>query len=147
MSKSIFTGVVATLLCVAAAAQAQSSAVALREANFKQLGRATKAVNEELKKDAPSLTTLRAESAKILQLSRELPKWFPAGSGPSSGQETEAKAEVWSQPREFAVAAKRLQDAASVLALAKSVDQFRTGVKGTGAACKGCHDQFRLQKK
>jgi cytochrome c556 len=72
--------------------------------------------------------------------------WFPAGSGPQDGKKTDAKAEVWSKPAEFAQAHTRFVDAAKALqAVVTTGDMAAIGAstKTLGAACKGCHDKFR----
>jgi cytochrome c556 len=47
----------------------------------------------------PDLPTVRANSAKLVQLSRAGSHWFPAGTGPEVGK-TRAKTEIWQKPEE-----------------------------------------------
>jgi cytochrome c556 len=140
-------GLALSLTVGAAAAQvATGGAVKDRQAHFLQQGAAFKALLDELKKDQPDPAVISGNAAKLKSLSIELPTWFPAGSGPATGVKTEAKAEVWSEPSEFAQAAQRFQaEAAKLDQLAMAGDL--AGVKAeagmVGGACKNCHDQFR----
>lgn len=120
-----------------------------REAKFKAIGKANKAITEELKQGAPSLDTIKTNTTRLAALSTELPSWFPAGSGPGSGIETEARAAIWEKPEEFRQAAARFKAAADALnAAAASGDlaRIRAAAPEAGASCKGCHDKFRDKK-
>jgi cytochrome c556 len=121
-----------------------------RQESLKQLGGAFKAINDELKKDAPDAALLRANSAKMSRLSAQLPRWFPKGSGAEAGVKTAAKPEIWSDPSGFAEAAKALQAQTArfaQLSAGGDLNAFRSQVRPTGGACKGCHDKFRVEEK
>jgi cytochrome c556 len=84
-----------------------------------------------------------AHARALLVLSASIPKMFPPGS---DFGETDAKAEIWSQPVEFeqaaGLAAKR---ADALFSAAQNGDQatLSVSVKELGEACKRCHDKFR----
>jgi cytochrome c556 len=121
-----------------------------RHENFKQQGAAFKAINDELKKDAPDRAVLTSNAVKLKTLTTQLPSWFPKGSGPESGFKTDAKAEVWSDAAGFAAAVNRLQVETSKLqqvAAAGDMAAIRAQVRATGGACKGCHDKYRVPEK
>lgn len=142
-------GLAAVLVAVAGAgfaATRMEQAVAARHANFKEQGAAFKALNDELKKDAPAKAVLAASALKLKSLSTQLPTWFPRGSGPESGSKTEAKPSVWTDAAGFSAAANRLQVEASKLqqfAAAGDVAGLKVQARAVGGACKACHDKFR----
>jgi len=62
--------------------------------------------------------------------------------------DTKAKPEVWTDTAKFAAALKELQTKSAVLATLVASDKtnsaaFQKAVTDVGAACKGCHDDFR----
>lgn len=138
----------ATLLAAPVLAATPADLVKARIANYKQLGRAFKAVNDELRGGSPSPAVLRQSSAMIVAAARNQYRLFPAASKPKAGLETDAKLEIWRDPKGF----RARQDA-----FAREAAAFRKAVTGgdtalikgearkLGAACKGCHDQFRVE--
>ena len=125
-------------------------AAGARHQNFKQIGGAFKAAMDESKKGSPDMAVIGASAQKLVALSRQLPSWFPAGSGPGSGANTAAKAEVWRDPKGFAAAAQRLQaESLKLQQVAASGDESaaKAQVVALGGACKNCHDKFRVPDK
>ncbi len=121
-----------------------------RHDNFKAQGAAFKAINDELKKDAPDKALIASNALKIKASSTALPSWFPKGSGPESGVKTDAKAEVWSDAAGFAAAANKFQVEASKfqqLAAAGDIAAIKAQVRPVGGSCKGCHDKYRVPEK
>jgi len=92
----------------AMAQSAGAKAVATRQANFKQLGGAFKAINDQLKAGAPDMAVIKASAQKMKDLAAQEATWFPAGSGPEAGVKTGAKPEIWSDAAGFAAAVKLL---------------------------------------
>ena len=134
----------------AIAQTAVADAVKARHEHFKQQGAAFKAINDELKKDAPSMAVITPNAVKIKASATDLPTWFPKGSGPESKLETDAKPEVWSDSAGFQAAAKKLQAETTKLAAvatANDLDGVKAQAKVTGGACKNCHDTYRVPKK
>ncbi len=82
-----------------------------RHENYEKIGDAMKAISRELKGDSPNLDSVRAGAATIAQLAPQVPTWFPAGTGPDVGK-TEARADIWQKPEDFAAKAKDFQEAA-----------------------------------
>jgi cytochrome c556 len=120
-----------------------------RHEHFEALGKAMKALGDQLKNNAPDLTEIRANAAAIDSYAPQVKTWFPAGSGPQDGVKTHALAAVWTQPDAFGAKAAKLTDAADALnAAAKSGDlaAVRGAVPPLGGACKGCHDEFRRKE-
>lgn len=128
---------------------AAGHAVAVRHANYHQLGGAFKALNDELKKDTPDKAVVSANAQKMAALADQLPTWFPKGSGPESGAKTGAKPNIWTDPAGFAAAARMLQvETAKLQQVAMTGDMaaVRAQVRATGGACKNCHDKYRLSE-
>jgi cytochrome c556 len=103
-----------------------------------------------MKSGAPALDQIRPAVLTIKTHSSELPTWFPAGTGPESGVKTEALAKIWEDQAGFQAAAERLAGEAAKLsdvATGEDIAAIGAQVQATGAACKNCHDQFRMKKK
>jgi cytochrome c556 len=116
-----------------------------RHENYEKIGDAMKGISRELKGDSPDLGKVRAGAATIAQLAPQVPTWFPAGTGPDVGK-TEARAEIWQKPEDFAAKAKAFQHAAAAFdAAAKGSDlaAIRSAQADLGKSCKGCHDLYR----
>lgn len=116
-----------------------------RHENYEKIGDAMKGITRELRGDNPDLARIRAEAATIAGLAPQVPGWFPAGTGPDVGK-TEAKAEIWQKPEDFAAKAKAFNDAALAFnAAAQSGDlaAIRAAHADLGKSCKACHDLYR----
>jgi cytochrome c556 len=121
-------------------------AVVARQAHYKELNGAFRAINEQLRAEMPDKAAIAANAAKMKDLAADLPSWFPKGSGPEAGIKTAAKAEVWTDAAGFAAAATKLQDETAKLqdvAAAGDLDAIKAQVRATNAACKACHDTYR----
>jgi cytochrome c556 len=121
-----------------------------RHDNYRKLGGAFKALNDELKKGEPDKAVVAANAKTISTLAGQLPTWFPRGSGVEARAASEAKADIWRDAAGFSTAASNLQAQATKLnqlAAAGDIDGVKGQVRNTGMACKGCHDKYRLEKK
>lgn len=129
-----------------AASPAIKAAVAARKANYKEIGGAFKAINDELRSGAPDMATVRPAARIIATRSADTLRHFPRGSGPESGERTRAKAAIWAQPGQFNDLQRRMVDAANQLNAAATrgdVAALSAARTALGATCKSCHDQFR----
>jgi cytochrome c556 len=75
-----------------------------------------------------------------------IPSLFPEGS--DKGHDTKAKPDIWSDPAGFQKAADALADGADKLVAAATANDpaaFADAFKATGAACGGCHRNFRVR--
>ncbi len=132
----------------AMAASAAETAIATRQAGYKKIGGAFKAINEELRKDAPDTKLIASNAAVINAQAGQVPRWFPAGSGPEAGFKTKAKPAIWSDSAKFGAAAAKFQTEAGKLqtvAAAGNVDGIKAQVRAVGGTCKGCHDSYRAE--
>jgi cytochrome c556 len=154
--KTMLAGLILTVGLAAGTAIAQDAppapttpggkAVIVRQAHYKELNGAFRAVNEQLKGEAPDKAAIAAGAGKVKALAADLPGWFPKGSGPEAGVKTAAKAEIWTDAEGFATAATKLQAETarlSDLAAAGDMDAIKAQARATGAACKACHDKYR----
>ena len=137
---------------VTAAAAAQSRALSaagtihMRQANYKQMGAAMKALNEQAHGSNPSLPVIRHSSGVILGFAPQLLRWFPHGTGAEAGVETRARPEIWSDHAGFTRAGAGLLVAARALdAAARTGDMaaIRSAVPQLAHACSNCHDNYR----
>ncbi|KRB52541.1 MAG: cytochrome c [Pseudomonadota bacterium] len=132
----------------ALAASAVETAIATRQAGYKKMGAAFKAINEELKKGSPDVKLIAANSVIVNAQSKQIPNWFPKGSGAEAGFKTKAKPGIWAEPAKFAAAGVKLQTEAGKLqtiAAAGNLDAIQAQVKATGGACKACHEPYRAE--
>ncbi len=131
-----------------AAAASPAETIAARQASFKKMGGAMKALKDELGGGA--------DKAKMLAAARTLAstaraQWvlFTPGTGPSSGVKTDALPAIWTQKSDFdAASAKLVAEADKLVGLAGSgntaavLAQF----KAVGGTCAACHRQFRADE-
>ena len=66
-------------------APAPKAAIAARQAGYKKMGAAMKALNDQLKSGAPVKATMVAAAQTIAATAREQSRLFPAGSGADGG--------------------------------------------------------------
>lgn len=76
----------------------------------------------------------------------EAPPLFPEGS--DSGFDTEAKATIWTDRSGFEMAFMRFGAAVEEAQDANidSVETLKPALQGVLKTCKGCHDDFRVEK-
>ncbi len=150
MTKARFAAitVAAALLAVPTIAAAPDT-IKARQDNFKAMGRSMKLISDELKKDAPAFAVIRREAAALERAGKRIPGFFPRGTGPEAGVKTEALPAIWQKPADFRAAATKLNGATKGLRTAAAgtdAAKVRAALGATGGTCKGCHDQFRLDK-
>ena len=122
--------------------------VTARHENYEQVKQAFRAIGDELKKESPSFEVIDTNAEKLDALAKDLPSWFPEGSGPETGAKTEALPVIWEKWPDFEEAAGKLQTAVGGLVAASSAEDLGlTGeaAKNVGGACKSCHDTFRKE--
>lgn len=131
-----------------AVAASPAETIAARQASFKKMGGAMKALKDELGGGA--------DKAKLLAAARTLAstaraQWvlFTPGTGPSSGVKTDALPAIWTQKSDFdAASAKLVAEADKLVGLAGSgntaavLAQFKV----VGGTCAACHRQFRADE-
>ena len=116
-----------------------------RHENYERIGDAMKVITRELKAESPDLAQVRQNAATVAQLAPQVPGWFPAGTGPDVGK-TEARAEIWQKPEDFAAKARGFNEAAQAFntaAQGNDVAAIRAAHANLGKSCKACHDLYR----
>ncbi|MBT0667248.1 cytochrome c [Novosphingobium profundi] len=121
-----------------------------REDNFKAIAKSMKANKAELDKSTPDFDAIAKNATAMVENAEKIPALFPAGTGPESGEKTEALATIWQKPDDFKAASTKLIDASMALrtaAEAKDLTATKAAFGQAGMACKGCHDEFRKEDK
>lgn len=146
-SRIVGSAVLSFVLLAGAAAPPQQ-AVNTRKAGFKALGSSFKSVNDLLRADNPDRRLLEQKVREIGVAARRVPRWFPAGTGPSDTVRTRAKTEIWTDPARFRAAAAALTVEADRLgAIVRRGDlaAARAQTRLVGQTCAGCHSPFRAK--
>lgn len=120
-----------------------------RQHNLKDLGGAYKTINDQLRTNAPNTQEIGFAAAEVLQHAENIGFWFPEGTGLDAGVETETLATVWEDPEGFAAAVEQFKTAAVALntaAQSGDLEAIGTASRPAGAACKNCHDNYRLDE-
>jgi len=118
----------------------------VRHDNYEDIGKSMKVLQDNMKLDAPDIAAVTAAATKIRDYAGQMGTWFPAGTGPESGIETEAKANIWTDRATFNAAVTKLQEESTKLAAVTDAAGFKAQFPVTGGACKNCHDTFREEK-
>ena len=116
-----------------------------RHEGMEEIGDAMKLVSRELKRDTPDLAQVRSGAGTMAELAPRVSGWFPPGTGPDVGK-TEAKAEIWQKPEDFASKTNAFQQAAqrfNAAAQGQDLAAIRAAHGDLGKSCKACHDPYR----
>ena len=126
----------------AATPQAQIQA---RRAGLKKMGKAMKALIDELKTEAPDRAGMLAAAESISTGAEQLPRWFPPARAPRRAKPTRcltsgriARSSTpsrFSWPRESRDLVTALQGG--------DMAAIRERTKALGAVCSSCHKSFR----
>lgn len=138
--------VAAGVSATAAWAATPAETITARQANFKQMGRASKAVGDQLKQGAPDVAVIRTNAGILAQSATRVHGGFPRGTGPEAGVKTTALPIIWQQGRQFRDKANQLVTATRAFqraAAGGNVGAIKAAYPAVGAACKGCHDTFK----
>ena len=116
-----------------------------RHENYEKIGDAMKVIGRELKGNNPDLGQVRQNADVIATLAPQVKTWFPEGTGPDVGK-TDAKAEIWQKPDDFAAKARDFEQAAlafRTVAQGNDVAAIQAAQGNLGKSCKACHDLYR----
>jgi cytochrome c556 len=122
------------------------SVIEARRSGFKKMGAAMKSIAGELKSDAPDVAKMATAAQAVGIGAKEQPGWFPAGSGPESGLDTDALPHIWKDTAKFAALSSQLGVEAGNLTATlagKDVAAIRTQFKVLSDVCSTCHKSFR----
>ncbi len=133
-----------------AAAMAPADVVKARQAGFKELGAAFKAVRDGTAASEMPMAIMQQSANKIKATAAALPTWFPAGSGGTATLKSAAKPEIWSKPAEFRTAHSNFATQANAFQVAVATgnaDNIKAAFRSLGGTCKGCHDNFKVAEE
>lgn len=146
-TKTLIAAALAVAVTATAAwAATPAETIVARQGNFKQMGRASKGLSDELRKPASDIAVIRTHANTLAGLAPQIHRWFPRGSGPETGAKTTALPIIWQQGRQFNDKANALVGATRTLqraAAGGNIDQIKAAYPAVGGACKGCHDTFK----
>lgn len=133
----------ATALPAAAQFQKPEDAVKYRKAGFTVMAAHFGRLGAMAQGRVPFDAAAAQANAEIVAQMSKLP--FAGFVDGTSGTEKGApKANVWSDRAKFDAGAKKLQDeAAKLVASAKTLDGLKAQFGPTAGTCKACHDDFR----
>lgn len=121
--------------------------IELRQDRYERIGGAFKTINDQLETGDPDIAEIQAAAATLPEAGAGMADWFPEGTGPDAGVETEALPAIWETPEdfdtkvaEFLAAAEELDTAAQ----SGDVSAIASAFQATGGTCKACHDDYRL---
>jgi cytochrome c556 len=126
-----------------------ADAVKSRQAQFRELGTASKNLHDELQSTSPFWFVLKSSTSEILSHALSMHDWFPPDSGPAPGLKTAAKPEIWLHPQEFKARQDALISQAQLLAAAadaKDLPAVKQHFQAVGQACGACHTEFRAKE-
>lgn len=150
VSKLVSGVALAAALMASGVAYAQDPAAIAHERHehYEQIGKASKALREELKKPAPDLAVVLASAKTLDTLAPQVPSWFPPGTGKDVAPKSAALPAIWQKPDEFKKDALALATASHTLYLAAQsgkIDAVRAAAPALGDACKTCHQSFKAK--
>jgi len=141
-------GAALAALAVAGVAEAAidvTAIVRVRQSNFKTLLSLHRSIKGELMHSSPRAAVVSQAAAREVEMARQLPSWFIAGTGPDNGARTDARREVWTSAADFRAKAGGLSLALAQLdtaARAGDVGRMRVQQRAVGKACQACHDDY-----
>jgi cytochrome c556 len=152
LTKTVFSAILGSGI-ILGMANAHSETTGNAEADYrigemKKLGMNMGAIAKVAKGEVAYTDALNQNAKSIAELSANMSKWFPAGSGV---EKSRSKPDIWDEANKgkFAKAIEDLQAASLQLIVAvQTGDQAKIGgaLKATGATCGGCHKPFRKPK-
>jgi len=137
--------VVALSLGAAAAVAIAADAYQDRHMAMEAVGDAMKPLGAMAKKAAPfDAAVVKASATTIADNLKKAQGLFPAGS---SGGESRAKPEIWTDAAGFEKGMKDATAAAVALQSVSDEAAFGPALGALGGNCKSCHDKYRIPKQ
>ena len=137
-----------TLAPLVLPAAAQNVAVIKeRQAAMKAVGKSAKTAGEMLKGAVPfDAATAAGLFATMNDSAQKFDGLFPEDS--KTGEKTEAAPAIWEKPDEFKAKLAKFDGdiTAAIAAKPADLDAFKAAFQAVGANCKGCHQEFRVDK-
>lgn len=127
-------------------AQSPQAIIETRQAGFKKMGGAMKAIVEQLKSDSPDKAKMAAAAQVISAGAEAQVRWFPAGSGAEAGVDTDALPNIWKDREKFdSLSTKLIPETRNLAAAMAGTDlaAIRMQVKAVADVCSSCHRSYR----
>jgi cytochrome c556 len=143
-------GVGAVLAAGAAMAMTGAEIQKDREVHMKEMGKASKAIADQLKTGSADAAVIKPAADKIAENAKALPTWFPKGTGTEVNAKSRALPAIWTEPQLFQAKAHDLVVASANLdAVSGSGDMAKVvpAMKAVGASCHACHEKFQAPDK
>jgi len=126
---------------------AATEAVKARQASFKKVGAASKAIHQELRTSSADAAKLHTAAVEIEHAASVLESWFPRGSGPEAGIKTNARATIWTDAAGFSAArvafAREADNFLKVLDGKSDTAALNDAAAALAKSCRNCHEDYR----
>lgn len=124
--------------------------VRVRKEGFKEIGSLYKKIGDALQKGQPLQGDANIQFAvqQIATYAAQQSEWFDPGTGPESGVETDALAEIWSDRPAFDQKAEAfLAESNKLIEVYGQGDDAAFGAqfKAVGVSCQNCHKKYRAE--
>jgi cytochrome c556 len=140
-------GALALAPLVLPAAAQNTGVIKERQEAMKAVGKSAKTAGQMLKGEVPFDPATAAELFATMHASAEkFGGLFPEDS--KTGEKTEAAPAIWEKPDEFKAKLAKFDGdiTAAIAAKPADLDAFKAAFQAVGANCKGCHQEFRVDK-
>jgi cytochrome c556 len=142
----IIAAIVAATVGTALYAATPAEKIADRQDSFKAVGRANKAIRDELAKSSPNFVVINSNARTLHITARRIGWLFGRDTGPQTGVKTGALPIIWTQFSDFRNKHITMTNAARDLESAARTNNaatIRTALQTLGGTCKSCHDVYR----
>jgi cytochrome c556 len=140
--------IILSSLLISSLAFAGSDAIIQRQELMEETRDAAKVIGGMLRQKQPFEAEAAMAALQVWKTTAlEAGDLFPEGS--ESGHDTEAKAEIWSDPEGFNQAMTDFSTAvdAAIAANPDSLEALGAAAQPVFKACKGCHEGYRVEKE
>ena len=140
-------GALALAPLVLPAAAQNTGVIKERQEAMKAVGKSAKTAGQMLKGEVPFDPATAAELFATMHASAEkFGGLFPEDS--KTGEKTEAAPAIWEKPEDFKAKLAKFDGdiSAAIAAKPADLDAFKAAFQAVGANCKGCHQEFRVDK-
>ena len=135
-------------LAVLPAGAQNTDPIKQRQELMKKNGRSAKGASEMIKGEAAfDPATAATIFTEMHDVAMEFGDYFPEDS--KTGEKTEAAPAIWERPAEFQAALVKFQEdtQAAIDAAPQDLEAFRQAFGRVAENCKGCHEDFRIDKE
>ena len=126
-------------------AGAPADVIKYRQAVMKSLGGHSRALGSLAQKKVGFPRHAEVHARAVADLAKLAAEVFPAGTGPAASPATDAKEEVWKEPKKFAAAMTEFQEKADAVLKASQGDGagLKAAMEALGDSCQSCHKTFK----